>query len=88
MCVSPICTLFENFIYLFIFGRNTQHAGSQFPDQGSNPCPLQWKRRVLTIGLPRKSHALYLFPSNEMLSFIQMLLCFMEFLKPYTLLEL
>ena len=25
--------------------------GSQFPDQGSNPCPLQWKHRVLTTGL-------------------------------------
>ena len=31
-----------------------QHADSQFPDQGSYPCPLQWKCRVLTIGLPEK----------------------------------
>ena len=28
---------------------------SQLPDQGSNPCPLQWKCRVLTTGLPRNS---------------------------------
>ena len=30
-------------------------AGSSFPDQGSNPHPLQWKLRVLTTGLPGKS---------------------------------
>ena len=27
----------------------------KFPDQGSNPCPLQWKCRVLTTGPPGKS---------------------------------
>ena len=32
-----------------------QHAGSQFPDQGSNPCPLHWENRVLTTGPPGKS---------------------------------
>ena len=32
-----------------------QHEGSQFPDQGSNLCPLQWKHRVLTTGPPGKS---------------------------------
>ena len=26
-----------------------------FPDQGRNPCPLQWKRGVLTTGPPGKS---------------------------------
>ena len=31
------------------------YAGSQFPDQGLNLCPLQWKRRVLTTGPPGKS---------------------------------
>ena len=33
----------------------TRHVGSWFPDQGSNPHPLQWKRGVLTAGLPGKS---------------------------------
>ena len=37
------------------FGGGGWHAGSQFPHQGSNPCPLQWKRRVLTTGPPGKS---------------------------------
>ena len=35
-----------------IFGCSAQHAGSWFPKQGSNPCPLQWKRRVLTTEWP------------------------------------
>ena len=26
-----------------------------FPDQGLNPCPLQWKRGILTTGTPGKS---------------------------------
>ena len=30
-------------------------AGSSFPDQGSNPCPLQWKLGVLTVGPPGDS---------------------------------
>ena len=37
------------------FGRTSQHVGSQFPDQGSNPHCLHWKRRVLTTGPPGKS---------------------------------
>ena len=31
------------------------HAGFQFSDQGSNPCPLQWKHKVSTTGLSGKS---------------------------------
>ena len=29
--------------------------GFQFPNQESDPCPLRWKHRVLTTGLPGKS---------------------------------
>ena len=36
------------------FGQTTRHVGSEFPNQGLNPCPLHWKRRILTTGLPRK----------------------------------
>ena len=39
----------------FFFGQAAWHAGSQFPYQGSNPRPLQWKHRVLTTGPPGKS---------------------------------
>ena len=30
-------------------------AHFQFPSQGIEPCPLQWKCGVLTTGLPEKS---------------------------------
>ena len=39
----------------FLLGRALWHAGSQFPDQGSNPYPLQWNNGVLTTGPPGKS---------------------------------
>ena len=39
-----------------------QHAcGIQFPDQGSNPAPLHWERRVLTTGPPGKSRLIVSF---------------------------
>ena len=41
--------------FFFFFGLTTWHEGSWFPDQGSNPHPLQWHRGVLTAGLPGKS---------------------------------
>ena len=40
--------------YLF-FGYSTRHAGSSFPHQGSNLCPLHGKHGDLTTGLPGKS---------------------------------
>ena len=50
-CLSPIrmfCCCSSNF-------STTPHVGSQFPNQESDLCPLQWKRRVFTIGHPGKS---------------------------------
>ena len=44
-----------SYIFLFVFFlfcHTAQLAGSYFPDQGSNPCLLQWKCRVLTTGPP------------------------------------
>ena len=35
---------------LSFFGRTMRHEGSQFPNQGPNSLPLQWKCRVLTTG--------------------------------------
>ena len=41
--------LLKLFIYVFLFlGHTLWHIGSYFPDQGSNPCPLHWKYRILT----------------------------------------
>ena len=34
--------------FIYLFGRTERHVGSQFPD----PCPVHWKRGVLTTGLP------------------------------------
>ena len=48
----PVLEFEEN---SFFFGRTMRHAESWFPDQGSNPCPLQWKHGVLATGLPGKS---------------------------------
>ena len=33
------------------------HARSLFPNQGLNPCPMQWKHGVLTTRLPGKSQS-------------------------------
>ena len=44
----------EKEIYLLFFGCTTQHAGSQFPDQGLNPCPFHQKCGVLITGQPEK----------------------------------
>ena len=41
-CFLTTLTSWPNFIGLC--------ARSEFPDQGSNLCPLQWKHRVLTTG--------------------------------------
>ena len=42
-------------VFYFCFGHTSRHAGSWFPDQGSNLSPSQCKLRVLTIGPPGKS---------------------------------
>ena len=41
-------------LFCFFFSPHCKDMQS-FPDQGSNPCLLQWKPRVLTTGLPGKS---------------------------------
>ena len=43
------------FLICLLFSRTVWHTGSQFPDQGLNSCPLQWKNRFLTTGPPEKS---------------------------------
>ena len=51
---SWLALLFIYFKILSIFGHTTRHE-ELLPDQGSNLCPLQWKRGVLTTGPPGKS---------------------------------
>ena len=53
---SPQSRSWRFFVFFFSFGCARQHAGSQFPDQGSNPCPLHWEHDgILTTGPPGKS---------------------------------
>ena len=51
-------TTLENktpFYFIYVLFLAKQHEGSLFPEQGLNPCPQQWKRRVLITGSPGKS---------------------------------
>ena len=52
-----LVSIFIIIIYFILFGHTARHVGSLFPDQELNLGPLQWKLRVLTAGLPRKSLA-------------------------------
>ena len=48
MCVC-MCVSVSAFCFLA-----TSRGMWNFPDRGSNLCALQWKRKFLTIGPPRK----------------------------------
>ena len=50
--------------FFFFFALLHGLQGSKFPDQGSNPCPQQWKHRILNTGPPGNSLASFLFLSN------------------------
>ena len=41
--------------FFFFFGHAMWLEGSQFPDQGTNPGPWQWKHKVPATGLPENS---------------------------------
>ena len=48
--------IFQADDYLFIYlSVPMQYAGSWFPNQSLNLCPLHWEPRVLTTGPPGKS---------------------------------
>ena len=71
-CPPPVCgqnlVLVEIWV-LFCFRCAMQHVGSYFHDQGSNPCPPQWKRGVLSTEPPGKSNRgfEFYFPPHAML---------------------
>ena len=46
---------YEYSTIIFYYCHAVWHVGSSFPNQGSNPFPLHWERRVLTSGPPGKS---------------------------------
>ena len=54
--ICHLCVVFVCLLFLFLFFDSTmQLVGSQFPNQGSNPCPVQWKCGVLTTEPPANS---------------------------------
>ena len=53
---------FYFFIYFLATSRSTWALSS---DQGSNPCPLQWKCGVLTTGPPGKSQVLAFYKGTR-----------------------
>ena len=60
MCMH-VCVY--TFFFFFFWSLHTVY-GILVPDQGSNPGPLQWKRGVLTTGLPGNSLYLFFFNAN------------------------
>ena len=69
--MHQVAKVLEFTFILFSFGCTTRHAGSWFPDQGLNLCPLL---EVLTSGPPGKSHSLFEEAENLTLGREQMIL--------------
>ena len=62
---SDVLTDKTLFIYLFIYlFLIAPHGMQNFPDQGTNPRPLQWKLRVLTTEPPGKVLSMYILNSD------------------------
>ena len=53
-----------------------RHAGSQFPDQGLNPCPLHWEHKILTTGPPGKPLVFEYWKQNK---FPQVMIFYYDF---------
>ena len=70
MCLALF--LYYSFFFFFcccffvcLFGHATQHVGSWFPEQGSDPCLLQCEHGDLTTRLPGESYfCTILFPCS------------------------
>ena len=56
LLIIPIVDIANIYILFCVYLFSTApHGMWNLPDQGSSPCPLQWKLRVLTTGPPGKS---------------------------------
>ena len=42
--------VYEDTLLFYFFGHTLQHAGSQLPNQGLNPCPMHWDHGILIPG--------------------------------------
>ena len=76
LCNIRLCLLLCcKFLLIYLFIRffcccATWHVGPSFPGQGLNPCPLQWKHRVLTTGPQGNSPFYLLFVLNRCFQFL------------------
>ena len=66
---------FKLFIYLSIyqylfFSHAVWHVGSYFTNKGSKLCPLHWKCRVLTTGLPEESQVTLVYRNTILFFYI------------------
>ena len=67
------------FLFFFFALATLQHVGSQLPNQGLNPCPLDWKLRVnhwTTREVPQVLHSNHSLSSSTFLPLVSVpLLC-------------
>ena len=64
-CVIHLNSISINYQSFFFFDPATRLAGSWFPNQGTNLCPLQWKWRLLTTGPPGNSPPWIIFKKKN-----------------------
>ena len=60
-CIKYSAQSWSSINISYFFFLTMLHVGSQFPNQGLNPCPLQWKHGVLITGPLGKSNNSYYF---------------------------
>ena len=65
----------ETSCVLFSSGHSAGHMGSQFPGQGSNPCPLLQKHGALTTGLTGKPWDFLLGGTQQLTASLNLSLC-------------
>ena len=63
-CRKPTFPILTIYIYIFLINKLKKFGDlrSSFPNQGSNPRPLEWGRGVLVTGLPGKFYSLTFEP--------------------------
>ena len=88
------CLHYIYFVFIFFLFRQCRMAcGILVPDQGWNPCPLQWKCGVLTTGLPGNSPPIFfnlsmlLFLSHHFILFLNSHYLSSQFLQPKNVLS-
>ena len=64
--------VYKDTLFFFFFGHTFQHARSQLPNQGLNPCLMHWDHGILIPGPPRSPKTHYYYHCAQSLSRIQL----------------